>query len=112
MWVKNADPFADPAAYMDAYIAPDGEWGEVHGFAQGYTDPDGIQQLVDDARQEVDSDARAALYSELQNTLYEDPMWIIAAQEGVANAHADYVQGFTLNTLWPRPNMKFALFDK
>jgi hypothetical protein len=39
-------------------------------------------------------------------------MWIIAAQEGVANAHADYVQGFTLNTLWPRPNMKFALFDK
>ena len=39
-------------------------------------------------------------------------MWLIAAQEGVANAHRTWVEGFTLNTLWPRPNMKFSLFDK
>ena len=35
MWVKNADPFADPHAYMQAYQHPDGEWGQVHGFANG-----------------------------------------------------------------------------
>jgi hypothetical protein len=39
-------------------------------------------------------------------------MWIIAAQEGIVNAHRDWVQGFVLNPLWPRPNIKFALFDK
>lgn len=112
MWIKNADPFADPHAFMQAYQHPDGEWGQVHGFAQGYRDPDQIASLIDQAKIEIDVPTREALYSELQSLLYEDPMWIIAAQEGVANAHRDWVQGFDLNTLWPRPNMKFSLFDK
>jgi peptide/nickel transport system substrate-binding protein len=112
MWVKNADPFADPDAYMQSYEHPDGEWGEIHGFRQGYQDPDRIAELIDDAAVELDEDARAELYSELQSLLYDDPMWLIAAQEGIANAHRDEVEGFVLNTLWPRPNVKFALFDK
>ena len=40
MWVKNADPFADPHAYMSSYHHPDGEWGVIHGFANGYADPE------------------------------------------------------------------------
>ena len=112
MWVKNADPFADPDAYLQAYAHPDGEWGEVHGFRKGYQDPDRIAELIDDAAQELDSDRRADLYAELQRLLYEDPMWLITAQEGIANAHRDWVEGFILNPLWPRPNVKFALFDK
>jgi peptide/nickel transport system substrate-binding protein len=112
MWVKNADPFADPDAFMQSYEHPDGEWGEVHDFRAAYEDPDTIAQLIDDGAQELDDDARAEIYSELQTLLYEDPMWIIAAQEGIVNAHRDWVQGFVLNPLWPRPNIKFALFDK
>jgi peptide/nickel transport system substrate-binding protein len=112
MWVKNADPFADPDAYMQAYENPDGEWGEIHGFRQGYEDPDQIAGLIDEAAVELDEQRRAELYSELQSLLYDDPMWLIAAQEGIANAHRDDVEGFVLNTLWPRPNVKFALFDK
>ena len=112
MWVKNTDPFADPDAYMQSYVHPDGEWGEVHGFAQGYQDPEQIASLIDDAALELDEERRAEIYSELQNLLYDDPMWLIAAQEGIANAHRDNVEGFVLNTLWPRPNVKFALFDK
>lgn len=112
MWVKNADPFADPDAYLQAYAHPDGEWGVVHGFRKGYQDPDRIAELIDDAAQELDSDRRADLYAELQRLLYEDPMWLITAQEGIANAHRDWVEGFILNPLWPRPNVKFALFDK
>jgi peptide/nickel transport system substrate-binding protein len=112
MWVKNADPFADPHAYMQAYQHPDGEWGQVHGFAQAYRNPDQIASLIDEAKVEIDVERRAELYSELQYLLYDDPMWLIAAQEGVANAHRTWVEGFTLNTLWPRPNMKFSLFDK
>lgn len=112
MWVKNADPFADPDAYMQAYIHPDGEWGEIHGFAQGYEDPERIATLVEQGATELDEATREQIYSELQNVLYEDPMWLIAAQEGLVNAHRDNVEGFVLNTLWPRPNVKFALFDK
>jgi peptide/nickel transport system substrate-binding protein len=112
MWVKNADPFADPHAYMQAYTHPDGEWGQIHGFRQGYRDPDAIAALIDAARVELDEPTRAGMYSELQTLLYEDPMWIIAAQEGVANAHRTWVQNFSINTLWPRPNMKFGIFDK
>jgi len=112
MWVKNTDPFADPDAYMQSYIHPDGEWGQIHGFAQGYENPEQIASLIDDAATEIDEPTREELYSELQNLLYDDPMWLIAAQEGIANAHRDDVEGFVLNTLWPRPNVKFALFDK
>lgn len=112
MWVKNADPFADPEAYMRAYAHPDGEWGQTHGFRNGYQNPDQIATLIDDAAQEVDEPTRAGMYSELQNLLFEDPMWIIAAQEGVAVAHRDHVQGFVHNPLWPRPNVRWNYFDK
>ena len=39
-------------------------------------------------------------------------MWIIAAQEGAAMAHRDWVQNFAMQPLWPRPSLKFALFNK
>ncbi len=112
MWVKNADPFADPHAYVDSYTHPDGEWGEIHDFRAGYQDPDRIADLIDRAKVELDPAARAALYSELQQVLFEDPMWLIAAQEGVVSARRDWVTGFISNPLWPRPSLKFALMDK
>ena len=112
MWAKNADPAADPDAYMRAYVHPDGDWGQVHGFANGYKDPAKIAELIDAAAVELDVEKRAAIYSELQNLLYEDPMWLIGAQEGVVMAHRDWVQGFEMQPLWPRPGMKFALLNK
>ena len=112
MWAKNADPAADPDFYMKAYVHPDGEWGEVHGFADGYRDPERVASLIDQASVELDPARRAELYSELQTMLYDDPMWIIGAQEGVVMAHRDWVKGFAMQPLWPRPSLKFALFDK
>lgn len=112
MWVKNADPAGDPHAYMWDYVHPDGPWGEVHGFGQGYRDPDQVAELIEAAEVEIDEETRAAHYAELQQLLYEDPMWLIAAQEGLVMAHGDWVQGFKMNPLWPRPSLKFALMDK
>lgn len=112
MWAKNADPAADPNFYMQAYQHPDGEWGEVHGFANGYKDAAKVAELIDAAAVELDPEKRAALYSELQAMLYEDPMWLIGAQEGVVMAHRDWLKGFAMQPLWPRPSLKFALFDK
>lgn len=112
MWAKNADPAADPDAYLQAYAHPDGDWGEVHGFANGYADPERIASLIDQAALELDTTKRAAIYAELQAALYEDPMWIIGAQEGVVTAYRSWLQGFAMQPLWPRPGMRFALFDK
>ena len=112
MWAKNADPAADPNFYMQAYQHPDGEWGEVHGFANGYRDAEKVASLIDQAAVELDPAKRAALYSELQTMLYEDPMWLIGAQEGVVSAHRDWLMGFAMQPLWPRPSLKFAFFDK
>ena len=112
MWAKNADPAADPNFYMQAYQHPDGEWGEVHGFANGYKDADKVAELIDAAAVELDTGKRAALYKELNEILYNDPMWLIGAQEGVVMAHRDWLKGFVQNPLWPRPSLKFALFDK
>ena len=112
MWVKNADPAGDPHAYMQSYVHPDGAWGQVHGFEQGYENPEEIAELIDAAEVELDEEQRAEYYAELQRILYEDPMWIIAAQEGLVMAHGDWVEGFVMNPLWPRPSLKFALMGK
>jgi peptide/nickel transport system substrate-binding protein len=112
MWSKNADPAADPHSYLFPYAHPDGEWGEVHGFANGYKDPAKIAEMIDSAAVELDPEKRKATYAELQKLLFDDPMWIIGAQEGVTMAHRDWVKGFVMNPLWPRPSLKFALMDK
>jgi peptide/nickel transport system substrate-binding protein len=112
MWAKNADPAADPNFYLNAYAHPEGEWGEVHGFANGYKDADKIANLIDAGAVELDVEKRAAIYAEVQRELYDDPMWIIGAQEGVVMAHRSWLKGFAMQPLWPRPSLKFALFDK
>jgi peptide/nickel transport system substrate-binding protein len=112
MWIKNADPFADPAALFAAYVHPDGEWGSVHKFANGYQDADRIAQLIDEAAVSIDTAQRVANYQELARILYEDPMWIIPGNERALMAHRSWVQNFQMNPLWPRPSLKFALFDK
>jgi peptide/nickel transport system substrate-binding protein len=111
-WVKNADPFADPAALFSAYIHPDGDWGAVHGFRDAYADPDLIASLVDEAAVELDSDRRVEIYQELATLLYEDPVWLIPGNERALMAHRTWIQNFDMNPLWPRPSLKFAYFDK
>ncbi|WP_159458426.1 ABC transporter substrate-binding protein [Roseisalinus antarcticus] len=112
MWAKNGDPAADPIDYLQTYSHPDGEWGEVHGFRSGYGDPDAIADLIDAAAVELDRTARAGMISELQTLLYEDPMWLIGAQEGVVTAYRDRIEGMVIQPLWPRPSINFAILDK
>jgi len=111
-WIKNADPFADPAALFAAYIHPDGEWGSVHKFRNGYRDADGIAALIDEAAVSTDTARRVEIYQQLTQLLFDDPMWVIPGNEKALMAHRSWVQNFQMNPLWPRPSLKFALFDK
>jgi peptide/nickel transport system substrate-binding protein len=68
--------------------------------------------MIDEAAVETDPDVRAQIYGDLAEILYEDPMWVIAGNETALNAHREWIQGFVMNPLWPRPSLKFALWDK
>ena len=91
---------------------PTGEWGEIHGFANGYADPDRVAPADRRRRGRARPSARAALYSELQTVLFDEPMWLIAGQEGVVAAYRTDAQGWVSNPLWPRPSLKFQFMSK
>ena len=100
MWVKNADPFADPHPFYLNYQHPDGQWGQVHCFGDAYEDPEAIAELIDDGVTTADPAERREIYAELQQLAYEDPMWVYAAQEGLAVPYRDWVSDFEINPLW------------
>ena len=86
---------------------PDGDWGSKHGMRDAYEDPDKIAELIDAGKATVDPDERFEIYSELQQLLYEDPMWVYAAQEGLAYPYRDWLQDFTVNPLWRGPHYEY-----
>ena len=107
LWVKNADPGADPHQFFDPHQHPDGDWGEKHGMRDAYEDPDRIAELIDAGKATVNPEERQAIYSELQQLLYEDPMWVYAAQEGLAFPYRTWLEGFTVNPLWRGPHYEY-----
>jgi len=112
MWAKNGDPAADPIDYLMTYAHPDGEWGGIHGFRDAYANPDQIAGIIDQIAVELDREVRAGLVGEIQTLLYDDPMWIIGAQEGAVTAYREDISGMVLQPLWPRPSINFAILDK
>lgn len=107
LWVKNADPGADPHQFFDPHQHPDGDWGSKHGMRDAYEDPDRIADLIDAGKATVDPDERFEIYAELQRLLYEDPMWVYAAQEGLAFPYRTWLEGFVVNPLWRGPHYEY-----
>ncbi len=107
LWVKNADPGADPHQFFDPHQHPDGDWGTKHGMRDAYEDPDKIAELIDAGKATVDPDKRLAIYAELQQLLHEDPMWLYAAQEGLAFPYRSWLGDFNINPLWRGPHYEY-----
>ena len=110
MWIKNADPFTDPHQFMQTYFHPDGEWGERLGFRNGMADPDALADVIDRAALSTDVDEREALYGEALQMIYDDPMWIWAADEKNVQIYQCWVQDFVYNPLWIMP--RWVFYDK
>jgi peptide/nickel transport system substrate-binding protein len=110
MWVKNGDPFNDPHRLMFTYFHPDGPWGQTLGFRNGYENADQLADVLDRAAVETDIQARAALYEEAQALIYEDPMWIWAADEQNIQIRRCWVEDFVYNPLWIMP--RWTYYDK
>ena len=107
LWVKNADPGAYPHQFFDPHQHPDGDWGSKHGMRDAYEDPDRIADLIDAGKATVNPDERFEIYAELQRLLYEDPMWVYAAQEGLAFPYRTWLEGFVVNPLWRGPHYEY-----
>ena len=107
LWVKNADPGADPHQFFDPHQHPDGDWGSKHGMRDAYEDPDRIADLIAAGKATVNPDERFEIYAELQRLLYEDPMWVYAAQEGLAFPYRTWLEGFVVNPLWRGPHYEY-----
>ena len=68
--------------------------------------------MITEAQRELDPDARAELYSELQQVLFDEAMWIFTAQESAVLAYRDWLTGVTVNPMWPRPALRYSLYGK
>jgi peptide/nickel transport system substrate-binding protein len=112
MWSWTSPAFADPHSYMMNSVHPEGRWGARAGFAKGYSDPDRIARMVEDANRELNPDERAKQYAELQRVLYEEAMWLLPAQEALVLANRDWLEGVVANAMWPRPGLKYSLYGK
>jgi peptide/nickel transport system substrate-binding protein len=107
MWIKNADPFTDPHQFMQTYFHPDGEWGERLGYRNGMENPEDLADVIDRAALSTDVDEREALYGEALQMIYDDPMWVWAADEKNVQIYQCWVQDFVYNPLWVMPRWVF-----
>jgi peptide/nickel transport system substrate-binding protein len=112
MWSYTSPPLTSPSEYAFDQAHPEGKWGQVGGFRNGYSDPDMVVAICEEASTSPDADRRAELYSQLQKLQYDEAMWVITAQESLPMAYANWLTGVTSNPLWPRPSLRWALYDK
>ncbi len=112
MWSWTTPEFRDPHSYFMDSAHPEGRWGELAGLAQGYENPDEIAEMIAAANRELDLDARAQLYAELQQRMFEEAPSLLPAQENVILAYRDWLTDVTANPMWPRPGLRWALYGK
>lgn len=112
MWSYTSPELRSPAEYFANAAHPEGTWGSLAGFSNGYTDPERVASMIAEARRTVDVDRRLEMYSELQQLLYEEAMWVMPAQEGAPIAYGQWMKGVVINPMWPRPTTRWALYDK
>jgi peptide/nickel transport system substrate-binding protein len=112
MWSYTSSQYSTPDAYLFDAGQSDGRYGAVNSFADGYTDPQAVDDLIAAARTTLDEEERLQILSEIQTVLYEEAAWIMPANEGAPSAYGDWVQGHVENPMWPRPSQYWAIYDK
>jgi peptide/nickel transport system substrate-binding protein len=112
MWSWTTPEFRDPHSYFMDSAHPDGRWGTLAGLGEAYENPDEIASMIEEANRELDLDARAELYAELQQVMYDEAPSILPAQENIVLAYRDWLSGVVANPMWPRPGLRPALYSK
>jgi peptide/nickel transport system substrate-binding protein len=72
--------------------------------------PDALADVIDRAAASTDAEEREALYGEALQMIYDDPMWLWAADEKNVQIFQCWVQDFVYNPLWIMP--RWVFYDK
>ena len=112
LWSWTTPEFRDPHSYFMDSAHPEGRWGVLAGLGEGYEDPNEIASMIEAANQELDLDARAELYAELQQVMYDEAPSLLPAQENLILAYRDWLTDVVANPMWPRPGLRYSLYGK
>jgi peptide/nickel transport system substrate-binding protein len=112
LWSWTTPEFRDPHAYFMDSVHSEGRWGQLAGIAEGFSNPDELDRMIEKAQQELEPTAREELYSGLQASVYEEAPSIFPAQEAAVLAHRDWLTDVVANPMWPRPALNYALYGK
>jgi peptide/nickel transport system substrate-binding protein len=112
LWSWTTPEFRDPHAYFMDSVHPNGRWGELAGLPLGFSNPDELARMIEEANQELDPAAREELYAELQQVVYEEAPSIFPAQEAAVLAYREWLNGVVVNPMWPRPALRWSLYGK
>jgi peptide/nickel transport system substrate-binding protein len=112
LWSWTTPEYRDPHSYFIDSVHPDGRWGELAGLAQGYSNPGELATMIEKAQRELDPGRREQLYAELQRATYEEAPSIFPAQESAVLAYREWLNGVVANPMWPRPALRYSLYDK
>lgn len=112
MFSYTSSQWSTPDAYLEDSALPNGRYGSILSFEDGYSDPEQITELVQSARRALDEEERLEILSEIQHVLYEEAMWIMPANEGAPSGRGEWVKGHVENPMWPRPSQYWKLYDK
>jgi peptide/nickel transport system substrate-binding protein len=112
MWSWTTPEFRDPHSYYMDSAHPEGRWGTLAGLGEGYENPDEIARMIEEANRELDPDARADLYVELQQVMFDEAPSLLPAQESLVLAYRDWLTGVVANPMWPRPGLRYSLYGK
>jgi peptide/nickel transport system substrate-binding protein len=112
LWSWTTPEFRDPHSYYMDSAHPDGRWGGLAALGEGYENPDEIAAMIEAANRELDPEARAELYVELQQVMYDEAPSILPAQENIVLAYRDWLTDVVANPMWPRPGLRYALYGK
>src|SRR5690606_31240414 len=73
-----------------------GAWPEEGGFNSSYYSNPEVDELIEAARVETDQEARAELYKQMQEIVFEDAPWIFVANWQQNAVTTSAVEGFAL----------------
>ena len=113
---KLRDGTADSAPYNLTADTYDPDQNYMHLYASsGYvtvsTPDETVNRLLEEGRSETDNEARAAIYAELQQYIYDHAI-VIPLVENIINYTAQpYVKGFVPN-VGVQPDLKYVYFEE
>ena len=93
------EDYHDPQDWVGPYLATGGTYGGTQNFPKDVQAQ--MDQLINQAAQESDPQARAKDYQQLQNIAYENALDLFVVQRQARHYEQSWVKGWYYNSTYP-----------